>query len=1003
MKDAVDVQIALKNHGKRSETVQLGFFVENAEGLVYSSYDDPALSDGFVEVVPGEAKELRLKQRFPGISANGNALWFDVRSTGQPAKVLYRTRLMNFHGMDGGVVNDVPFKWRRLDSIAKLRPPRKDFELRFAYSNYSNKLSAIVDRGVNGASEEAKSAVEAKILVVTADEDEQEVFAGAARFHGNFACLLAEMPELKEGKYKLWTLLLDANQRIVGEAVSDPFAKRKAPWERNELGRNDVVWEPFTPLAVRGLEFETLKHRFTLAPSGLPEQLVIRPEPEDLPLELRAAGAKPEPAQLVAVGRGPQLRAPIRLVARIAGKEVEAAVVEPAKPVRTWQSEVEYQAALKLGALPVRLTTQYDCDGAMTAKLTYGGPEAVEIEALELVMDVAGQVDTALSTTRGGGMASADAWDCALPQKEGVVWDSAALEYPELVYTHFVPWFWFGSGDRAFTWICDSDEHWLLDRDGSSMLLERDKQGEVTLRVKFVNHKAAVNGERTVTFMLLTHPAKPKPAGHRELSWNLRGAEWAEGYMQAWGPIDKPDHLLDGDRVKEIESYKKRKVPEDAALAKLAETEPLQFHADAPPWRRYYQLRGMVGPLPAIVENAYTGDLLGENRGQPAPVTSVRLVDSQEQKVAVERAAGAMCQMGEAWQDLFVYYLGRHVRISRKHGWWWDETWPVYRNDCLATGAYLRDPQDVRLKTEETDEEVPWQPSYLTLPMRGMFKRLARVFKESNVPNRNQFWANNSATAFESFGFDTQLVEECCADPKSLDLDNVVVYPLPLFRYAAHNYSGLVARITSLGIAGAGDDKKYDRQYIGRGLLHDIGVQPVGPHGRHSHVEQFMRIQNRLYEFGYFEPQGTEYLPYWRNGAFVQAGREGDPGPSKLHVSVFRRRFEKDGRAGTHAIFVLMNEHDEAVEAPLRLLDDARLLGGKNGLTAAEVYAGASVAEPLKAWWAGLAQRDGAAAALRDFETGEAIPRQGEAETYGPVFVPAHDYRVLYARRLDPK
>src|SRR5690606_840149 len=155
------------------------------------------------------------------------------------------------------------------------------------------------------------------------------------------------------------------------------------------------------------------------------------------------------------------------------------------------------------------LTTQYDCDGAMTVKLTYGSNEPTKVDSLDLVMDLTGQVDTLLSTAEGGGgMASADKWECALPQKEGVVWDSAQLEYPELFYTHFVPWLWFGSGDRAFTWICDSDQAWTINREGSTMKLVRDAQGQTSLHVHFVNCPNPIEGKKTIEFMLLTHPSK---------------------------------------------------------------------------------------------------------------------------------------------------------------------------------------------------------------------------------------------------------------------------------------------------------------------------------------------------------------------------------------------------------------------------------------------------------------------------------------------------------------
>jgi hypothetical protein len=34
---------------------------------------------------------------------------------------------------------------------------------------------------------------------------------------------------------------------------------------------------------------------------------------------------------------------------------------------------------------------------------------------------------------------------------------------------------------------------------------------------------------------------------------------------------------------------------------------------------------------------------------------------------------------------------------------------------------------------------------------------------------------------------------------------------------------------------------------------------------------------------------------------------------------------------------------------------------------------------------------------MKDLETREVIPKSGAGETYGPVFIPYHDFRILYA------
>ena len=951
MDDVIDLELTAKNHNTRSETVRIGFFVESEEGLVYSTYDAPELKDGLLELRPGEVQRVRIRKPFPGISVNGNVLWFDVRSAGRPAKVLFRTRLIKFHSMDGGATRRGEGLWsfrdRRLEVIAKLRPPRQDFDFRYELSTYRKRLFAVVDTGIHGASEEARGAHEAKLTVMKDNEDQDIVKEVRTTFSGAFATFLVDLPELVEGEsYRLSLLLFDGNKRIVGERNPDrPLVYTVPKWQGNQLGLDDKVWEPF--VAIRKLDdgFETLKHRFVVDASGLPAQIYVKPDLRELPLEARGAEPDASDAQWIAIGRGPQLRAPFRLELAAGGKRYSAKVTQPARLVRQWKSEFEYAAAMQAGPLDLELKTQYDCDGSLHCALTYGSDKPVTVSSLEMLVDVAGTVDMVVSSVRGGGMASADVWECTLPDGEGVVWNNAGIEMAELYYSRFLPWLWFGSADRGFSWFADSDREWMLDREGGTTTLERDSAGDVTWRVKFVNHETEVSGKRTITFSILTHPAKPKPENARRIAWLYRGGAWADEFPG--GQLYKSDEDL---RTKaRIVAGRLSGLPRDAPDSELA-----KWGRAEPPYWRFYQLRNIGGKR--------------EERGTPE----------------------ATPELDQRFEDKFVYWFERHVRIGRRHGWWWDETWPVYRSDDVAAGnAYLRDPDTVGTN------ELPWQAGYLTGHMRSMFKRLSRVFKDNAVPLRNYLWANNSATCFESFAWDTMLVEECGSDHRTFEVDNITQFPNSLYRYLCHNYSGLIARVVP-GAAQAmpGDDKRLDRQYLGRALLNDIGVAFQGPHGNFVHREQAVRLINALDEFGFFEDQGTEVLPFWRNADIVRFGSSSAvPG---VPVTVYRRPMAEGN--GYKALIVVLNESDEPVQAPLQLLNAQRVLGGPNALTAGAVRGAMPVADPLGEWWSQLAARNIESIVLKDVETGDIVARLGgDAETYGPLYVPYHDYRLLYA------
>jgi hypothetical protein len=946
--DIVDVQMTVKNHNTRSETLRIGFHMESAEGPIYSSYQSTEIPDGLIELRPGEQRRLRLRQPFPGISRDGNSLWFDVRSAGSPGKTLFRTRLIAFHSMEGGVKDEMSFRERRIDVIETLRPPRVPFDLTVQFCPYSKRMAAIVDRGIHGASEESQAATEARMNIRHKSGDNQIVHSVAAPFQGNFAILQVDAPRITEGEsYEVDVLLFDKDLRIVGERTADkPFVELRAlgekwqrgkptaefhtqPWMNNDIGLEDRVWEPFTPIRVESDGFSTLKHRITIDASGLPAQIDIRPDPRELPLEQR--NAEIEPASLIEIGRGPQLRAPLRLEAIVDGKAAPVQVVESAKAVRTGQSEIEYVSKLRAGPLDVKLATRYDCDGSLHAVLTYGGAAPARIDRLDLVMDIAGAVDLALSDTGGGGMTGADRWECRLSGEPGILWDSTLTEMP-LFYSRFVPWFWFGSGDRGWSYYSTSAKGWMLDRDGSTMQLERHANGEVTYRISFVNHAVEVVGERTLDFSLLTHPAKPKPVNYRRFAWHhALGHGWATEYML--GAYDIPEAEL-------IKNWRHAA----SAPASVPDSQRTEYRKDEPPFHRYGWWRNVQLHLP---------------------------------------------EMDQLFEDKATYYFERFIRIGRRVGWWMDEYWPAGFGISfnLATGnAYLREPEDVK------GDELPWQPTFLTEHMRRHYKRISRVFAQNNVPQRQHTWSNNAAKMLESFLWSSLMVEECGGGIRAYEIDLITTFPNSLFRVMSKSYTGLIATmLADVTPAKAGDNPRFDRQRAGIGLINDFGVAPVGPHGQIQHKEQFVRLLDRLAEFGFFEDAGTEMLPYWRNDRIVRLGNA--PGnETGLRVTAYRRPLEG---GGYKAIFVLLNESDGDISVPLTLLDPVRALGGANTLTVGDILAKAAAPVALGELW--TAGDEAARPALMDLETGGVVLRAvGDAEVYGPVFVPYHDYRILY-------
>ena len=284
------------------------------------------------------------------------------------------------------------------------------------------------------------------------------------------------------------------------------------------VGSGAVIAAPADALRLDGMTVHTSKHAFTLDPSGLPQQIVIKADPAELPLESRTAGAA-TPDLLQALGRGDQLRQPMRLVAVIAGQAVTAVPVKPAQP-RLQGGRVVVESELKAGDMAFEVKTVYLPSGRID--LTVTGGKGLQADAISLVLDLAGSVDTVIA-----GKPVADKpkvygrAEFAVGTREGVIWANvgeglppggrASPGVPEQLFV--------GNGDRGFTWLAESSKGFDVDKALPTMVLTRDKAGAITWRCHLLNHPARLDKALNVAVSLLIHPARSRAAVLRSLLW----------------------------------------------------------------------------------------------------------------------------------------------------------------------------------------------------------------------------------------------------------------------------------------------------------------------------------------------------------------------------------------------------------------------------------------------------------------------------------------------------
>jgi len=267
------------------------------------------------------------------------------------------------------------------------------------------------------------------------------------------------------------------------------------------------------PVTLEGMSVKAGRVTFELAPTGLPKQVVIEADKGDLPQRQRTR--KSDDGLLARIGRGTQLREPMRIEVTAGGQTAVAAASTPARPSARGDA-VACTSSLSAGGVRADLDLTYR-PGMIDGTISYRGGS---VDALELVVDIVGGVDTVVAGDPLGDETSRDRRRYGIPDGEGVVWGNAGGDVPQggKAMPGVVSHLFVGSGDRGFTFLTDPNQGWLVDRSASTVVVTRNAAGGASLRVKFVNKTARPRGQKA-SFALLVHPSTRRPADFRKSAW----------------------------------------------------------------------------------------------------------------------------------------------------------------------------------------------------------------------------------------------------------------------------------------------------------------------------------------------------------------------------------------------------------------------------------------------------------------------------------------------------
>lgn len=307
-----------------------------------------------------------------------------------------------------------------------------------------------------------------------------------ARSEGKFpmspaAETLALPGPLPEGAYVLSLKMEGADAPVVVERM---FYRHKHEWEGLNLGKEDTLIPPFTPLEVdaQAGTVAAVLRRHTMHSNGLWSQV----ESQDRPL----------------------LAGPIRLEVTSRGR-TEAAAGEGVRFTETKPTGVSGKAEWRAGGVEGSTRFTYDYDGFMQVDLHLPAHGA-EIEKMQVVIPLKATeatlmhpVTTSLRSHYAG----------KVPDGEGVVWDSTKANRGGLPGS-FLPYIFLGGPERGVCFAVDNDRDWVLDPDVPQVQVERD--GDViNLRLNLIAKPVRMQRERTIRLGFQATPAKPMPEGWR--------------------------------------------------------------------------------------------------------------------------------------------------------------------------------------------------------------------------------------------------------------------------------------------------------------------------------------------------------------------------------------------------------------------------------------------------------------------------------------------------------
>jgi hypothetical protein len=346
--------------------------------------------------------------------------------------------------------------------------------LQIAYYPYPGKLRVRFDGSTMPSADSLRSA----LLVVRDTTRGEEVLRAPLPLADARGETVLDLGSLRDGDYVAEARLRGDERAPDLGSLTRAFSRHAYAWEGNRLGETDRVIPPFTPLRVAGERVDAVLRQHELNDLGLWEQV----SSDGVPL----------------------LAGPMRVQARVDGRNARPSPTRKIRIHPRGESEVETDAEWTAGRLRARVTGRFEMDGMYRVELALSGPPGTRVEQLDLVLPLRAEVATLMNAItdrvrhhRNG----------AIPGGRGEVWNSGTLQQVEIP-PNFAPYLWLGDERRGLAWFAESTRDWWVAPNRPLQTIRRDG-GSVSLVVRLVTRPAPLGRDRTLVFGLQATPTRP--------------------------------------------------------------------------------------------------------------------------------------------------------------------------------------------------------------------------------------------------------------------------------------------------------------------------------------------------------------------------------------------------------------------------------------------------------------------------------------------------------------